>query len=231
VDNALKFTRHGSVAIDCTRLDGDLELTVSDTGIGVEAQELALLCQPFFRGQAARDAESDGIGLGLANATRMVQLMDGRLAIESVRGEGTTVRVQLPRWSGPAQARPAAPEVFDGVRFERVLVIDDDRGAREAISLWLSSAGCEVLQAAHYGAAVAGCEARAFQPDLLMVDYRLGESLDGLHAIARLRKRFGPVEAMLVTGEPLDEATLPGNVVLLRKPLHPERLEALLGRA
>jgi two-component system cell cycle sensor histidine kinase PleC len=95
--NALKFTPAGGrVAIAC-EVDGKLaRIRVSDTGIGIKAEDIPLVLQPFYRVSSAFNASYQGAGLGLPLAKAIVELHGGLLAIESTPGAGTTVLFTLP---------------------------------------------------------------------------------------------------------------------------------------
>lgn len=92
LENAIKFTpRGGQVRVELT--DG-VQLTVTDTGVGIAPEDLPRLTQPFFRGRTARAVP--GSGLGLAIVAELLRRGGGRLGIESKAGEGTRVVVHLP---------------------------------------------------------------------------------------------------------------------------------------
>jgi two-component system phosphate regulon sensor histidine kinase PhoR len=111
-DNGIKYTPAGGhVTIRARGVDGPdgraVELAVEDTGVGVPSQDLPRLTERFFRVDKARSRELGGTGLGLAIVKHIVQAHDGRLAIESTLGRGTTVRVTLPAAGGdPDTATP-----------------------------------------------------------------------------------------------------------------------------
>jgi PAS domain S-box-containing protein len=97
VSNALKFTpAHGSVTLATTRHGDDIEVAITDTGIGIRADELPQLFQRFFRTERATTDAFPGTGLGLAIAHAIVQGHGGRIGVESDEDVGTTFRVFLP---------------------------------------------------------------------------------------------------------------------------------------
>jgi len=103
--NAIKFTpAGGQVTVRGEAADGVLEVSVSDTGIGIGTEDLPLVMQPFYRVGSAYDARYPGAGLGLPLAKTVVELHGGRLGIDSVLGVGTTVWVRLPAEVAPAAA-------------------------------------------------------------------------------------------------------------------------------
>lgn len=96
LSNAIKYTPSGGEVRILTRVDdGTVSLIVSDTGIGVSAEELPKLLDPYFRTQAAQEKAS-GTGLGLAITNEIVAAHDGSLSFESEEGAGTTVTMRLP---------------------------------------------------------------------------------------------------------------------------------------
>jgi signal transduction histidine kinase len=97
VSNAIKFTpRGGSVTVATLVRPGEIEIVVSDTGMGIPATELPLLFQRFFRAERATAGAIPGTGLGLAIAKAIVTGHGGRIRVESEEGAGTTFRVILP---------------------------------------------------------------------------------------------------------------------------------------
>ncbi|MCX8281289.1 PAS domain-containing sensor histidine kinase [Phyllobacterium sp. 0TCS1.6C] len=97
VCNGVKFTEAGGVVtIDAQVEDGTLVFVVSDTGIGIDAADLATLCQPFRQVQNDYTRQQEGTGLGLATVKGLVHLHGGEMKIDSLPGRGTVVEVRLP---------------------------------------------------------------------------------------------------------------------------------------
>jgi signal transduction histidine kinase len=99
--NAVKFTPDGGKVRLRARSYGDeLEIEVSDTGIGIPQDELATLFAPFARGREAQDQAFPGFGVGLAVVKGLVDAHGGRVSVRSKPGRGTTVTVRLPATRG-----------------------------------------------------------------------------------------------------------------------------------
>ena len=96
VANALKFTDHGEVVISAGRREGGVEIKVADTGIGIPPDQLERVFDEFTQVDGGISRSHEGSGLGLPLARRLVELMEGRLTIESTLGQGTTIRIWLP---------------------------------------------------------------------------------------------------------------------------------------
>ena len=98
LSNAIKFTPHGGV-ISVRSMVGDggnMIVSVSDTGIGMSPDELALAVQPFQQVHNGTSKSADGTGLGLSICQSLISMYLGELAIESVKGSGTTAKIILP---------------------------------------------------------------------------------------------------------------------------------------
>jgi signal transduction histidine kinase len=98
LSNAVKFTpAGGSVRLEAAAAsDGTIAIVVSDTGIGIAADDLDRIFEPFRRGEASVSRAHEGTGLGLTITKHLIELSHGRLALESQVGLGTTVTVWLP---------------------------------------------------------------------------------------------------------------------------------------
>jgi signal transduction histidine kinase len=97
VDNALKYSAAPHpVNVDVRCADDGIEIRVTDRGIGIPADELPLVFEPFYRGRAVHRGAAAGTGLGLPIARRTIEQFGGTLSIDSVEGAGTTARVRLP---------------------------------------------------------------------------------------------------------------------------------------
>jgi signal transduction histidine kinase len=142
VSNALKFTFHGTITVAIRQADTHFELTVSDTGTGVPAEEVPRLFERFHRIQGARSRTHEGSGIGLALVHEIVRMHGGTIGARSELGFGTTFTVRVPfgrahlpadRVSGPAKgatpALGAEPFVQEAMRW----LPDDIGGAREPI--------------------------------------------------------------------------------------------------
>ena len=97
LSNAVKFTDKGSVTVKIAAAsDGYMAIMVSDTGIGIPADKIGNLTQPFYQADSSLSRKFDGTGLGLALSKSLMELHDGELLIESVEGEGTKVICRFP---------------------------------------------------------------------------------------------------------------------------------------
>jgi signal transduction histidine kinase len=96
VGNAVKFTEQGEVTVTVEKADGKLRIAITDTGIGMNQEEIGRLFKPFQQVDGSITRRFGGTGLGLALSQRLVGLMKGRILVDSRKGEGSTFIVEIP---------------------------------------------------------------------------------------------------------------------------------------
>jgi PAS domain S-box-containing protein len=144
VDNAIKFTEHGEVLLDVTRsqaADGQVELQfdVSDTGIGVPSEKQQVIFGAFEQGESSMSRRFGGTGLGLAISARLVELMGGRMWLDSHVGQGSVFHFTVRLETGPLRAVTVdQARAFDETR---VLVVDDNATCRRVVGEMLTQWG------------------------------------------------------------------------------------------
>jgi two-component system, sensor histidine kinase len=226
LDNAYKYSKEGEIVLRVQREAGDALVCVADQGVGMDADDLAQACNAFYRGRSAALAEAEGIGLGLAISSHMADLMHSRLQMESEPGRGTQVSMRLPLAQDAVARHARVEQRGTPLRGLLVAVLEDDRLTRDAVCAWLQEAGARVLNGGTAAQLLQVLKAEGDAPDLMLADFRLADG-SGIEAIEAVRAQFGPVPAVVMSGEPdIAERRLP--LPVLQKPVAPERLlEAL----
>ncbi|HET6970903.1 MAG TPA: ATP-binding protein [Phenylobacterium sp.] len=194
--NALKFTDAGSVEViaEATPLDDGvvrLHLAVRDTGPGIPEHSLAHLFDRFSQADESEARRFGGTGLGLAIVRQLMELMGGRVWVESVVGAGSTFHVEAPL--AVAHGDLAYPAVQDDVPAElealRVLAVDDNAVNLLVLEQLLTSLGQEVAKAASGPEALAALAAEPF--DLVLMDIQM-PGMSGTEVLELLRRDDGP---------------------------------------
>lgn len=223
--NAVRYTARGRVLLGVRRHGDDLRIEVHDTGPGIEASRRAVIFDEFRRGD---DAPGQGLGLGLAIARRIAQLLGSDVLLHSTPGRGSTFAVSVPRAPVAAVSGTAARRGLAGLR---VLVVDNEAQAREALASVLSGWGCDVVAVADGAGASAALAGGAF--DLWIFDYHLDAGDDGVALHARLAARVPPAPCMLLSADQTGAVRLAAQeagLPLLVKPLRPLALKSMLDR-
>ncbi len=242
VSNAIRYTPAGFVRLQVGAQDAVVEVSVHDSGVGIDAAELPRIFDEHYQiGNPARD-RSQGLGLGLATARRLCELLGLELTVQSHPGRGSRFALCLPLAAeeaapaGPpvstAAARQAARPQQPGHTVQRVLVLEDDAGSRRALTEVLQAWGCEVMAAASLQEALQHQWPGHARPDALVVDWHLPQGVEGPGAVATLHSAFGhAVPALLVTAEATPELqarAAAAGLPLLPKPIAPMKLRAFL---
>ena len=194
IGNAVKFTDRGTVCVEADRIGGDIVITVTDTGCGLDTARLDTLFEVFVQGDDSISRRHVGAGIGLALVKRHADIMGGDITVQSRPGEGSTFTLRLPLGLATASPVGCAGPVEDGDEVVagkvRVLVVDDHPANREVARLMLTAVGCEVAEAADGDEAVDMVRAGIF--DLILMDVRMPR-VDGLAATRLIRDLPGPV--------------------------------------
>jgi two-component system sensor histidine kinase/response regulator len=243
VGNAIKFTSEGGVDVSVSRTppggiaDG-VRFVVSDSGIGIAAEDQARLFGSFEQADASTTRRYGGTGLGLAICRSLVEMMAGRISVASVLGEGSafTVDLPLPRSLGAA-SRPDAPSTATAGHARRpgarVLLAEDSAVNQQVAGELLALAGAVVDVAGDGRSAVDAARANVY--DLILMDVQM-PVLDGLAATREIRRIPGrsdvPIVAMTANAFDDDRRAClaAGMNDHLAKPVDPERLYATLAR-
>jgi PAS domain S-box-containing protein len=244
VSNAIKFTEHGSVRIHASPQHGHVvRLTVSDTGIGIDAGTQRRLFQPFSQADESTTRRYGGTGLGLSICRELARLMGGHVGVRSTPGSGSEFWADLPLApASESQIRSAPANEADDVsvlRGTRVLVGEDNAVNMMITLALLEQWGVQVVQASDGEAVVnavqlADRDGRPF--DAVLMDVQMPR-LSG-HAAARLlHERLGertpPIIALTAAAlvSERDEALRAGMREFLTKPVNAERLRSVLAHS
>ncbi len=231
--NAMKFTETGrltvEVARDTTRQDaGVLVFRVKDTGIGIAAEKLGRIFDNFSQADTSTTRKYGGTGLGLAISKRLVELMGGRIWVESIVGEGSTFLFTA-RFGVSARTAPAGAQVAAGpagaVRAGHLLLADDSEDNRFLVAEYLKGSPCRLEFAEDGEIALKKMQTCHF--DLVLMDAHM-PNMDGYTATRMMRgweSREGrpPVPILALTAdafkESVEESALAGFNAHLTKPI------------
>ena len=245
VGNAVKFTERGSVTVRVDR-EGEqaLRFQVADTGIGIPPEQIPYIFDAFRQANGSLTRRYGGTGLGLNIARRLVELMGGRIGVESEPGKGSVFTFTLPcRFETPREAPPREPEAAP-VQVEappgpaqltlgpRVLVVEDDPIQSDILESILAREGYQVKVVG------SGAEALRYlqreRPHLITLDIELPD-MDGYALMETLRRkrRAQGVPVVVISAMDLDQEDLkrlgPAVVRVLRKgAIRQEELLALV---
>jgi CheY-like chemotaxis protein len=235
LSNAIKFTPSGGRVTVVARAKGrDVEITVNDTGKGIERDFLPFVFDRFRQSESARG--SGGLGLGLALVRHLTELHGGTVDVHSDgAGRGATFTVRLPLGikgdpEAPGMTMQPATAELPSLAGVRVLVVDDDPDARQLLAIILEQCDAHVTAAASVHDALRSL--RDGMPDVVVSDINMPDR-DGYDLIRLLREGDGPhVPTVALTamarGEDRRRALAAGFDVHVAKPIEPGALAAIV---
>jgi PAS domain S-box-containing protein len=230
LSNASKFTHDGTITVRAEGTGSAITFQVSDTGIGMDAEQQARVFEAFAQADASTAKRFGGTGLGLAISRQFARMMGGDLSVASQVGRGTTFTVQLPRQVSDPNARPSQATLPLGGQAGTLLVIDDDPASRDVLRRIFTRDGFRVEDAA--GGEEGLARARAIRPDAITLDV-LMPGMDGWAVLTALKAdpELADIPVIMITvsdQKPLGLAL--GAAEYLIKPIDRARLTQVIRR-
>jgi two-component system sensor histidine kinase/response regulator len=206
-NNAVKFTETGEIVVGIEKVseaDGAVELHfwVRDTGIGMTSEQCALMFQSFIQADTSTTRKYGGTGLGLAISKKLVEMMEGRIWVESEAGKGSTFHFHA-RFGVPVHPAPRRMIRADELAGVRALVVDDNLTAREILVAMTQSFGLDVesardgIQGIDMVVNAAREKAGKAPYDIVLLDWRM-PGLDGVETAVRMQEALGEATPSIV---------------------------------
>jgi Na+/proline symporter/CheY-like chemotaxis protein len=237
LSNAVRYTERGKVMMGVRRAGRSFRIQVWDTGCGIPFDKQPLVFKEFQRFASGPGTER-GLGLGLSIVERIGRILNHPVSFRSEAGRGTVFTVQARSAPAVAATRPRAPEIarpFPTVERASVLCVDNEPSVLDGLRVLLGGWSWRVATATGIEAALELAERGAAVPDMLIVDYHLGDSGTGIDCIAALRRRYGvDIPAVITTADRSEEVKARAQALglsILNKPLKPAALRALAMRS
>jgi len=205
LSNAVKFTpEDGAVSLKAVLQDDGVEISVSDTGIGIEPEFQQKIFDEFFQ-VGGHLKKQEGTGLGLAVTKKFIELHGGRIWVQSAKGQGSTFTFTLPVLPTPEKRSAptvAMPDAHPNANAPLVLVVEDDPAAAKLLSIYLMEAGFSVEVAADGDAGFE--KAKNLRPALITVDILIPKT-DGWELLTRLKADQATASIPVVVVSIIDE--------------------------
>jgi PAS domain S-box-containing protein len=238
LSNASKFTEKGTITLDAETISKDgarwIAFRVADTGIGMTPEQLDKLFQPFVQADASTSRKYGGTGLGMTITQLFIKMMGGEMNVASKPGTGTTFTVLLPvEVKAPPPAEVPQPEAAEPIFLpgaNTVLVIEDDPGARDLLTRFLTKEGYRVETAS--GGEAGLRRARELHPDIITLDVMMPD-MDGWAVLSELKADPELADIPVVMLTIVDNKNLGyalGAADYLTKPIQRDRLLAILAK-
>ncbi|MCK5335383.1 MAG: hybrid sensor histidine kinase/response regulator [Gammaproteobacteria bacterium] len=231
VSNALRYTREGSIKLDCHKQDEQIIIEVHDTGIGINEDNIENIFEEFYQIENPERDRRKGLGLGLAIVKRLADLINCPLSVSSVPDKGSVFSISVPHIASATQINTSENIFVNDLKDTRVLIIDDEAiirlGMRKVLEQW----HCKVEEAESIEQALDKIN-NNYEFDIILTDYRLRKNQTGTEAIEKIHSSSGKnIPAIILTGDTdpqrLREAKDSGYK-LLHKPVSSAKLRSLM---
>lgn len=235
LSNAVRYTERGRILLGCRRAGSALRIEVWDSGIGIKAEHIPRIFEEYY--QAEGGAHPDGYGLGLAIVQRLGKVLGHDIRVRSTLGKGSGFSIALPlahrkadTADQPAVLEAESPASFSGT----ILVVEDDSFVRAGLESLLKSEQIDTVAAANANEAIAMVARDGVRPDLILSDFNLHGSVDGIECIDAVRAALKrKIPAIVLTGEVRSRAyerIEKHDVGVALKPLNADELMKLINR-
>jgi len=232
LSNSVRYTDQGKILLGCRRAGDKIRIEMWDSGIGISGDQLPRIFDEYYQGAEA--AERGGSGLGLAIVRRLGEVLDHGIDVRSAPGRGTCVSIKVPLGQTRVNSEPAHDQVSESISFAgTVLVIEDETSVRSALNrlLKLRGIGSSIVATGNDALILVK---QGMRPDLILSDYNLRGSMNGVETIKALRSALAwNVPGIVMTGDIQSktiEEIAAQDVSVVIKPFLAEELLQLMAR-
>ncbi len=233
VKNAIKYTDKGTIELSCEMKEGSVFFAIRDTGIGISSDRMAAIFERFVQADIKDKRALQGAGLGLTISKAYVEMLGGKIWVNSTLGEGSEFCFSIQCHSAQPsdnKSQDSAEGDFKSVSLKKVLIVEDDDTSKMYLSILLKSVSSQIF-VEHDGAEAINCCRNNPDLDLILMDVKL-PIVSGYEAVKQIRKFNKDViiiaqTAYGLTGE-YNKAILAGCNNYLSKPISKETLFAML---
>lgn len=236
ISNALRYTHTGKVLVGCRRRQNRLAIAIWDTGIGIQEKYLRAIFGEFFQVDNKERDRQRGLGLGLAIVDRAAKLLNATVTVSSELGHGSCFTISLPLGNEITKnsinpIEKSALSNFD-LQDRLVVVIENETLIRKGIHSLLENWGCKVISGESEDDVREQIHHQNKTIDMVISDFGLAGSNNGIDVIQNLRIHFGSdIPALLITGDTSQHAIQEANkanLKTLHKPIQPWLLQQTL---
>lgn len=203
IGNAIKFTDFGEVSVSVVDQNGELSISVTDTGIGISRTKLSHLFTAFHQGDGSITRRFGGTGLGLAITKHLVEMMRGSISVKSEENVGSHFAIKIPVLTRKNQERPVKIEPNRPAKSLNILIVEDTESNQLVIKLILNKLGHNVCIANNGAEAIEFLELNGQAVDMILMDVSM-PVMDGITATRLIRRKGIPIPIIALTAHALE---------------------------
>ncbi|MFD2167376.1 PAS-domain containing protein [Thalassotalea euphylliae] len=230
--NAFRYASPGKVLLGARHQGQHVQIQVLDTGPGIAPDKQELVFEEFTQLNDEQSLTTQGLGLGLNITKGLSKLLNHELTLSSVEGKGCCFAISLPRVAAVKKSQPSIPAATVPLKNTTILCIDDDEDVLSGMVEMLSSWDCHVLAADNAKSAFDMFEQHKFDVDIVLVDYQLSKTDNGIAVVEQLRAMCEVyLPAILITAtteSDIAEKAANADMGYMRKMVKPAALRAMI---
>lgn len=234
ISNAIRYTSSGGILLLVCKRGDDWRIDLWDTGCGIPSNKTEDIFQEFTQLENPERDREKGLGLGLSIVQRLTHMMGTNIIVRSRLGKGSCFSITLPSSDDAASIEIESSQPINTTPLQAltVVIIDDDKLARDGLNVLLNVWGCRVLPFSSEKECLSSLDETDTCPDALIVDYRLRDNKTGAEAIKAICQYYNAnIPALMITGDTaptrIKEARK-SNFPLLHKPVNASELKSFL---
>ncbi|MBN1182922.1 MAG: PAS domain S-box protein [Bacteroidales bacterium] len=228
IDNAIKFTKQGEVLVGCSIENDEVQFFVKDTGIGISPEKQDIIFDRFRQSEEFSTRRYGGPGLGLAISKGLVELLHGKIWVESIQGVGSTFYFTIPyrrQDIAPASSsEPALDDRYDWSQYS-ILIVEDDNISQQYLAEVVSDTGVKLLMASNGFDAIEIVKNN--KVNLILMDIQLPD-MDGYETTRKIKEIEEKIPILAQTAFAMDEDRTKcfnaGCTDFIAKPIDPDAL-------
>lgn len=204
IGNAIKFTEHGEILLRTERRAGAPEgmcriyFAVKDTGIGISPEKQQLIFEAFSQEDSSTTRRFGGTGLGLSISSRLVELMNGRIWVDSEPGQGSCFQIEIDLQESTSSTETAPIELnCSALAGKTALIVDDNDTNRQVLENWLSQWQLQVTSVGSSSSALEILSKGAQKFDFILLDTQMPD-MDGYTLVRRMRETVAQLPPMIM---------------------------------
>lgn len=236
LSNAFRYTDKGKVLLGCRRLGNDISIEVWDNGAGIAQDQLSEIFKEFKRLKSSRSAFSNGLGLGLAIVEKISKVLEHPVKVSSTQRKGSMFSVTVPMVVNTCSLEkniPVNPALINTELTRRkVWLVDNDLNICTAMRKLLETWGCSIITAGSLADLQEQVDIYTDHADILIVDYHLDDSINGLDVADHInKKRNSPLPVLMITAnynKSLKNEIKEHGLLLLNKPVKAIKLKTTM---
>ncbi|ALO17509.1 Autoinducer 2 sensor kinase/phosphatase LuxQ [Salinivirga cyanobacteriivorans] len=202
LDNAIKYTNHGEVRIDCNVSDDNIEINVKDTGIGIHEDRQKAVFDRFVQADTSMSRDYEGTGLGLTISQGLAKLLDGDITVKSEKGQGSVFKLVLPC---KTEAKTNVKQEIEKQNLDnvKIMIVDDEETSLMYLEVLLADSFNEILVAKNGFEAIELCKGNP-DIDIILMDLKMPQ-MDGYTATQEIRSFNRDVVIIAQSAHAFDE--------------------------